>query len=104
MRYLRSPNQKPHLQAACTFGYQRFSDVEASRYSIVPSFVYRLPNHVDLLAQFEYEDYRQGLEEAIGFRDQATMWIGLAYDFEMRLNDSFGDRADVLNMEHRHIP
>lgn len=104
VRYLRSAEHAPRLQAAFTFGYEEYLDTEASRYSLIPSFVYRLPNHVDLFAQFEYEDYRQGLEDALGFNDQATMWIGLAYDFEMRLNDSFGDRANFLNLEHRYIP
>jgi hypothetical protein len=104
MRYLRSPGHSPRLQAAFTFGYQQYADVEASRYSLIPSFVYRLQNQVDLLAQYKYEAYRKGLEDAIGYRDRATIWLGLGYDFEARFNDRAGARDEVLGFGHEYLP
>lgn len=104
VRYLRSAERTPRLQAAFTVGYQEYLDAEASRLTLVPSFVYRLPNRVDLLVQFEYEDYRRGLEDALGFRDQTTVWLGLAYDFEMRFNDYSGGRDDAIDKGHEYLP
>jgi hypothetical protein len=104
VRYLRSIDRYPRIQAALTLGYQNYWDTQASRFSILPGVVYRLDNGVDLLAQFEYERYRDELEDATGFRDQATVWIGLSYAFEMKFNDYLDNRASIFDLEHRYLP
>lgn len=104
VRYLRSIERIARFQSALTLGYQNYPDTQASRFSIIPGFVYRLDNGVDLLAQIEYERYLDELEDSTGFRDRATVWIGLSYAFEMILNDHPGDRSSIFEREHRYIP
>ncbi len=104
LRYLYQPAQIPRMQLALTTGWKDYKDVDASRLSIIPSFVYRLGNNFDFLAQYEYEKNFDELETATGAEDSHTFWIGLAMNFDLVFNDYIGGRSEILNVLHGYIP
>ena len=104
VRYLHQPYQIPFMQAALTVAYKDFSDVDAAKMSIIPSFVYRLGNNFDLLAQYEYEKNFDKLEDVTGIEDEHTVWVGLAFNYNVMFNDYIGERRELVNVLHDYIP
>lgn len=104
LRYLHQPLQIPRMQLALTAGWKDYIDVDASRFSIIPSFVYRLGNNFDFLAQYEYEKYFDDMQAATGAQNKHTFWIGLSMNFEVVFNDYIGERTEILNVLHGYIP
>lgn len=109
LRYLRAPYQVPRFQAAITVAYQKYLDVGASRFSIIPNVTYRLGNGFDVVAQYAYDQNNGALRYATngrsaGLAHQNIVWLGMVYSFNFTFNNYFGNRNDILNMEHQYIP
>ncbi len=104
LRFLRNPYQVPRLQAAVTFAFQRFPEMEASQLSVVPNIFYRVGANVDVGLQYQFSRRSDLLAVAIGSKTEQTLKATLVYSFDLRFNDYFGDRDSILNMEHGYIP
>lgn len=101
LRYTRRPKLLTRWQAGVTVGYKDFDNVnDATQWSVVPSFVYRIGQGVDLLAQVKHTDYDNGLYSG---GDDTTFQLGLSFSLESRFNDNIGERNSILNLEHGYI-
>lgn len=100
LRYTRRPMLLTRWQAAITAAYKDYSDVnDAEQWSIVPNVVYRLGQGVDLLAQYKYTDYGNGL----GGGSDNTIQLGVSFSLEAMFNDNIGERDSIINLEHGYI-
>lgn len=100
LRYTARPQLLTRWQAGLNVGYKDYSDVaNATQMSIAPNFVYRLGQGVDVLAQFKYTDYDDGLG---GGSDRAIQ-LGISFNLESVFNDTIGERDSILNLEHGYI-
>ncbi len=103
LRLLRRPYQLDRLQVATTVGYKTFSGVDASRLTVVPNVFFRLGQSVDVGVQYQYESLSGSLVELLGLRRSHSVKFVLVFSFQSMFNDYFGDRDDILNLEHGYI-
>lgn len=100
IRYTGRPMLLTRWQTALSVAYKDYSDVnEATQWSIVPNVVYRLGQGVDLLAQYKYTNYGNGL----GGGSDNTVQLGVSFSLEAMFNDNIGERVSILNLEHGYI-
>lgn len=103
LRVLLRPYQLDRLQAAVTAGYKAFDDIDASRFTVLPNLFFRLGQGVDLGIQYQYERLGGMMAQALGNRDRHSLKLTLALGFTSVFNDYFGERDDILNIEHGFI-
>ncbi len=104
LRYTGRPRLLTRWQAALTVGWKDYSDQNnASQITVTPSYVYKLGQGIDLVAQYSYTKYDDGLAAAIGFDRQQAIQVGLVFNFDQRFNDTIGERQSILNLEHGYI-
>lgn len=109
IRNVHAPYLVPRLQTALTVAYQRFSGVDASRFSVVPSVTYRVGANMSLVAQYAYTHNQGALQVAsngpgAGLKNNNTVTVGLSYSFGATSNNYFGNRNSLLNVEHGYLP
>lgn len=101
LRYTRRPKLLTRWQAGVTLGYKDYDKFnDATQWSVVPSFVYRIGQGVDLMAQVKHTDYDNGLHS--GGNDTAFQ-LGLSFSLEGVFNDNIGERNSIINLEHGYI-
>ncbi|GMR14243.1 MAG: hypothetical protein BMS9Abin29_2486 [Gemmatimonadota bacterium] len=103
LRFLRRPYQLERLQASVTGGYKSYEDIDASQFVLVPNLFFRLGQGVDLGVQYQFETFRGELAAIRGRSREHSVKLTLAFNFQARFNDYFGDRDDILNMEHGYV-
>ncbi len=102
-RLLRRPYQLQRFQAAITAGYKRFPDVDASEYVFIPNVFFRLGQGVDLGVQYQYRRFNDAFAVALGVRREQSVKFTLNFQFQAMFNNYFGERDDILNLEHGYI-
>lgn len=103
LRYAERPALQTRWQGALTFAWKDYADFDASSYSVVPSYVYRLGSGVDLLAQYRYTRYQDTLAAAVGLEREHVVHVGLRFAFDNTFNESVGERGSILNLEHNTL-
>jgi hypothetical protein len=104
LRLLSRPYQLDRFQAALTGGYKKFVGADASQFVIVPNVFYRLGQGVDVGLQYRYEQFSDVLAAQIGRKRDHSVQLIIGFRFQMMFNNYFGDRDDILNLEHGFIP
>ena len=104
IRFLSRPSQLDRFQAALTFAYKDFSDQSASQFAVIPNVFFRVGEGVDLGVQYQFEQFSGELARLRGLRRQQSIKLTLAFQFQAMFNNYFGDRDDILNIEHGYIP
>jgi hypothetical protein len=104
LRYTARPKLLTRWQAAISVGYKDFSEFSnASQYSIAPSYVYRLGQGIDLVAQYVYTKRDSALAVATGIEREHVIQAGIVFSFDKRFDDNIGERDSILNIEHGYI-
>lgn len=104
LRFLGRPYQLDRFQAAVTGAYKEFVDRDGSQFAVVPNVFFRLGQGVDLGLQYRYEQFDDALAGALGRKRDHSVQLTLSFGFQMMFNNYFGERDDILNMEHGYIP
>lgn len=104
LRYLSRPYQLDRFQAAVTAAYKEFVHRDGSQFAVVPNVFFRLGQGVDLGFQYRFEQLDDALAGALGRKRDHSVQLTLSFGFQMTFNDYFGERDDILNMEHGYIP
>jgi Gram-negative porin len=104
LRYGERPALQTRWQAALNLAWKDYADFgNASSYSVVPSYVYRLGSGIDFLAQYRYTRYDAMLAAAIGHEREHVVQVGLQFAFDHTFNESVGERGSILNLEHNTL-
>ena len=104
LRFLRRPYQLDRFQAAVTVAYKVFNGTDASQIALVPNVFFQLGQGVDVGVQYQYERFSDELATLLGLRRSHAVKFVFAFSFQSMFNDYFGDRDDILNLEHGYIP
>lgn len=104
LRFLRRPYQLDRFQAAVTGAYKRFQDEPGWQFTVVPNAFYRLGQGVDIGLQYQFEQFDGALAAAMGERRRHSVKVTMAFQFQTMFNAYFGERDDILNLEHGYIP
>lgn len=104
VRFLSRPYQLRRFQAAVTGAYREYPDRDASQFAVVPNVFVRLGQGVDLGLQYRFEQNDDALAAALGHKREHSVQATLSFGFQMMWNSYFGERDDILSMEHGYIP
>jgi hypothetical protein len=104
LRFLSRPYQLDRFQAGITGTYKRFPDQDAAQFAIVPNLFFRLGQGVDLGVQYQFEQFDDTLAELVGRKREQSVKLTFSFRFQTMFNNYFGERDDILNMEHGYIP
>jgi hypothetical protein len=86
------------------FAYKDYPDQnDATQFSIIPNYVYRLGHGFDIVGQYRFTSFNDGLAMMTGVDTDQTIWAGLVFSFDQTFNDQIGERSSILNMEHGYI-
>ncbi|MGK0290529.1 MAG: hypothetical protein ACI86H_001988 [bacterium] len=104
LRYKGRPRLLTRFQGALTLAYKNYSETSnTSQYSIIPSMVYRLGAGFDLVTQYSYTAYQDGLASLKTYSSEQKFQIGFVFYFDAKFNDNTGERNSILNVEHGYI-
>ncbi|MGD8998941.1 MAG: hypothetical protein PVF75_00880 [Granulosicoccaceae bacterium] len=103
VRFTRRPKLLTRWQAGLSMAYKDYDENNASQYSIVPSFAYRLGSGIDLVAQYQYSNLDDALAGVTGYDEEHRIQAGLSFSFDMNFNDTIGERTSILDTEHSYI-
>ncbi|MFQ5690800.1 MAG: hypothetical protein ACE5HQ_11070 [Gemmatimonadota bacterium] len=104
LRVLRRPYQLERFQAALTAAYKNYVGLDGSQFAVVPNVFFQIGQGVDVGLQYRYEQFDDALAEQTGRKRDHSVQLTLAFRFQMMFNDYFGERDDILNLEHGYIP
>ena len=101
LRHTRRPLLLTRWQASVALAQKSYDDLaDARQWSIVPTLRYRLGAGVDAAAQGSYTRFSDGLGGGI----DRLVQIGLIFALDTTVNDTFGERDSLLNLEHGYLP
>lgn len=101
LRYTHRPKLLTRHQAALSFAYKDHTEVaDGVQWSVIPSYICRFGQGIDMIAQLKFTDYGQGL----GGGSDVSLQFGLSFSFDAVFNDQIGERDSILNLEHGYIP
>ncbi len=103
-RYLKQKLERPHYQLAIGGGYKSLSNLEidSDQLMLIANGFYRLGQDFDIGLQYRYSD-NKGLTENLFGKSEHRVQLALVYSFSRIFNKQFGDREDLLNLEHNYI-
>jgi len=104
LRFLSRPCQLRRFQAAVTGACKGYPDRDASQLAVIPNVFVRLGQGVDLGLQYRFEQNDDALAAAPGHEREHSVQATLSFGFQMMWNCYFGERDDILSMEHGYIP
>ncbi len=104
LRYLKQKLERPHYQLAIGGGYKSLSNlgIDSDQLMLIANGFYRLGQDFDIGLQYRYSD-NKGLTETLFGKSEHRVQLALVYSFSRIFNKQFGDREDLLNLEHNYI-
>ena len=104
LRYLKQKLERPHYQLAIGAGYKSLSNLEtdSDQLMFIANGFYRLGQDFDIGLQYRYPD-NKGLTEILFGKSEHRVQLALVYSFSRIFNKQFGDREDLLSLEHNYI-
>jgi len=104
LRMLGRPYQLDRFQVALTGAYKNFVELDGAQFAIAPNLFYEVGQGVNLGFQYRFEQYDDALARQIGRKRDHSVQLTMSFRFQMMFNDYFGERDDLLNLEHGYIP
>ncbi len=103
LRFLSRPYQLDRFQAAVTAAYKTFPDRDGSQFTLIPNVFFRLGQGVDLGLQYQFARFDGTLAQLMGMRREQSLKFTFSFRFQAMFNNYFGERDDILNLEHGYI-
>ncbi|SNZ01373.1 hypothetical protein [Flagellimonas pacifica] len=103
-RYLRQKLERPHFQLAFGGGYKALPNlaIDSDQLLFIANGFYRLGENFDVGLQYRYADNKGFTEDLFG-KSEHRVQLAIVYSFSRIFNKQFGDREDLLNLEHNYI-
>jgi hypothetical protein len=103
-RYLKQKLERPHYQIAIGGGYKSLPnlEVDSNQFLFIANSFYRIGENFDLGLQYRYTE-NTGFTEGLFGKSEHRIQLAVVYSFSKIFNKQFGDREDLLNLEHNYI-
>ena len=103
-RYLKQKQERPHYQLSVGGGYKSLPnlDTDSDQLLLIANGFYRLGENFDIGLQYRYTD-NKGFTETLFGESEHRVQLAFVYSFSRIFNKQFGDREDLLNLEHNYI-
>ena len=103
-RYLKQKLERPQFQVSVGGGYKSFTNLEtdSNQLMFIANGFYRLGQNFDIGLQYRYRE-NAGFTQNLFGRNDHRIQLAFVYSFSKIFNKQFGDREDLLNLEHNYI-
>ena len=103
-RYLKQKLERPHYQVSIGGGYKSLPnlEVDSNQLLLIANSFYRIGDNFDLGLQYRYTE-NTGFTESLFGKNEHRIQLAVVYSFSKIFNKQFGDREDLLNLEHNYI-
>lgn len=104
LRYLKQKLERPHYQISVGGGYKSLDNlsVDSGQLMFITNGFYRLGENFDIGLQYRYTE-NAGFTQNLFGKNEHRFQLALVYSFSQIFNKQFGDRGDLLNLEHNYI-
>ncbi len=100
----KRPKLVTRSRFALSIAYKDYPDEsDASQFSIIPSYMYRIGHAMEIVVQYRFTDFDDGIAAMTGFENDQQILVGLVFGFDQTFNDQIGERTSILNIEHGYI-
>ncbi|HDZ05770.1 hypothetical protein [Maribacter sp.] len=103
-RYLKQKLERPHYQVSIGGGYKSLPnlEVDSNQLLFIANSFYRIGQNFDIGLQYRYTE-NTGFTEGLFGKNEHRIQLAVVYSFSKIFNKQFGDRQDLLNLEHNYI-
>ncbi|WP_445716145.1 hypothetical protein [Flavobacterium sp.] len=103
-RYLKQKLERPNYQISIGGGYKSLPnlEVDSNQLIFIANSFYRIGENFDIGLQYRYTENR-GFTESLFGKNEHRIQLALVYSFNKIFNKQFGDREDLLNLEHNYL-
>lgn len=103
-RYLKQKLERPHYQVSIGGGYKFLPnlEVDSNQLLFIANSFYRIGQNFDIGLQYRYTE-NTGFTEGLFGKNEHRIQLAVVYSFSKIFNKQFGDRQDLLNLEHNYI-
>ena len=103
-RYLKQKLERPHYQLSIGGGYKSLPnlEVDSNQLLFIANSFYRIGQNFDIGLQYRYTE-NTGFTEGLFGKNEHRIQLAVVYSFSKIFNKQFGDRQDLLNLEHNYI-
>tara|TARA_R110002074_G_scaffold298053_1_gene469649 strand:- start:2632 stop:3810 length:1179 start_codon:yes stop_codon:yes gene_type:complete len=103
-RYLKQKLERPHYQVSIGVGYKSLPnlEVDSNQLLFIANSIYRIGQNFDIGLQYRYTE-NTGFTEGLFGKNEHRIQLAVVYSFSKIFNKQFGDRQDLLNLEHNYI-
>ncbi len=103
-RYLKQKLERPHFQVSVGGGYKSFNDLttDSDQLMFITNGFYRMGENFDIGIQYRYTE-NSGFTQTLFGKNEHRLQLSVVYSFSKIFNKQFGDREDLLNLEHNYI-
>jgi len=104
LRYMKRKQERPNYQFSLGAGYKSLSnlDVNSDQFIMLANSFYRLGENFDIGLQYRYTG-NNGYTKMLFGENEHRIQLALVYSFSRIFNKQFGDRNQLLNLEHNYI-
>tara|TARA_R110001583_G_scaffold127476_1_gene279091 strand:- start:619 stop:1773 length:1155 start_codon:yes stop_codon:yes gene_type:complete len=103
-RFLKQKLERPHYQISIGGGYKSLGNLstDSDQLIFITNGFYRMGQNFDIGFQYRYTE-NAGFTQNLFGKNEHRFQLALVYSFSQIFNKQFGDREDLLNLEHNYI-
>ncbi|EIA07123.1 hypothetical protein [Flavobacterium frigoris] len=103
-RFLKQKLERPNYQISIGGGYKSLPnlEVDSNQLIIIANSFYRIGESFDIGLQYRYTE-NTGFTESLFGKNEHRIQLAIVYSFSKIFNKQFGDREDLLNLEHNYL-
>jgi hypothetical protein len=103
-RYMKRKQKRPNYQFTLGGGYKSLSNLntDSDQFIMIANSFYRLGENFDIGFQYRFTS-NNGYTKTLFGKNEHRVQFALVYSFNKIFNKQFGDRNQLLNLEHNYI-
>ena len=104
LRYMKRKQKRPNYQFMLGGGYKSLSNLnmDSDQFIMMANSFYRMGENFDVGLQYRFTS-NNGYTKTLFGKNEHRIQLALVYSFDKIFNKQFGDRDQILNLEHNYI-
>ena len=104
LRYMKRKQKRPNYQFMLGGGYKSLSNLnmDSDQFIMMANSFYRMGENFDVGLQYRFTS-NNGYTKTLFGKNEHRIQLALVYSFDKIFNKQFGDRDQILNLEHSYI-
>tara|TARA_R110002049_G_scaffold170077_1_gene336674 strand:+ start:1720 stop:2874 length:1155 start_codon:yes stop_codon:yes gene_type:complete len=104
LRYMKRKQKRPNYQFMLGGGYKSLYNLnmDSDQFIMMANSFYRMGENFDVGLQYRFTS-NNGYTKTLFGKNEHRIQLALVYSFDKIFNKQFGDRDQILNLEHSYI-